>query len=121
VDAEPWYGADRVARAAEFEVAANRKPVVGVSARTPSHVLGFLAEEGYPAERGEDPARFGAWVDVCGQANEKHVLGIVESSLGPLVRLSRWPAGARSALSVTGDIDSMTLQDFALRLWETRR
>ena len=36
VDAEPWHGADRVARAAEFEVAADRKPVVGVSARTPS-------------------------------------------------------------------------------------
>ncbi len=121
VDAEPWYGADGVARAAEFEVAVNRKPVVGVSARTPSAVLGFLAEEGFPAERGEDPARFGAWVDVDAAANEKQVLAIVEASTGPLVRLSRWPAGARSALSVTGDIDSMTIQDFALRLWETRR
>jgi hypothetical protein len=95
--------------------------VVGVSARTPSSVLGFLAEEGFPAERGEDLARFGAWVDVDGAANEKQVLAIVEASTGPLVRLSRWPAGARGALSVTGDIDSMTIQDFALRLWETRR
>ncbi|HEX6369101.1 MAG TPA: polysaccharide deacetylase family protein [Longimicrobium sp.] len=121
VDAQPWHGADRVARAAEFEAAAGRKPVVGVSARTPSSVLAFLAEEGFPAERGEDPARFGAWVDVRGDVNEKHVLNVVEASTGPLVRLGRWPAGARSALSVTGDIDCMTLQDFALRLWETRR
>ncbi|HEX5869239.1 MAG TPA: polysaccharide deacetylase family protein [Longimicrobium sp.] len=121
VDAEPWHGADGVARAAEFEVAAERKPVVGVSARTPASVLGFLAEEGFPAERGEDPARFGAWVDVEGDASEKQILALVESSRGPLVRLGRWPAGARSALSVTGDIDCMTIQDFALRLWETRR
>jgi hypothetical protein len=84
-------------------------------------VLAFLAEEGFPAERGEDPSRYGAWVDVAGEMDEKRILATIESSGGPLVRLARWPAGARSALSVTGDIDCMTLQDFALRLWETRR
>lgn len=120
VDAEPWYGADRVARAAEFQVAAGRKPVVGVSARTPSPVLGFLAEEGFPAERGEDAARYGAWVDVDATTSEKQVLQAVEGSAGPLVRLGRWPAGARSALSVAGDIECMTLQDAALRLWQRR-
>lgn len=121
VDALPWHGEDRMARATDFEVVTERRPVVGVSARTPAAVLAFLAEEGYPAERGEDPARYGAWVDVEGPVEEKRILSTVESSGGPLVRLGRWPAGARSALSVTGDIDCMTLQDFALRLWETRR
>jgi peptidoglycan/xylan/chitin deacetylase (PgdA/CDA1 family) len=121
VDALPWVGADRVARAPELALAAARKPVVGVSPRTPPSVLALLAEEGFPAERGEEPARFGAWVDVDASVDEKRVLEIVDASDGPLVRLGRWPAGARSALSVTGDIDCMTLQDFALRLWETRR
>lgn len=121
VDALPWMGADRIARAPELELASACKPVVGVSPRTPPSVLALLAEEGFPAERGEDPARFGAWVDVDGTADEKRILAMVEASDGPLVRLARWPAGARSALSVTGDIDCMTLQDFALRLWETRR
>jgi hypothetical protein len=110
-----------VARAPELARAAARKPVVGVSPRTPPSVLALLAEEGFPAERGEEPARFGAWVDVDASVDEKRVLEIVDASDGPLVRLGRWPAGARSALSVTGDIDCMTLQDFALRLWETRR
>ena len=114
-------GPDRIARAPELELASNRKPVVGVSPRTPPSVLALLAEEGFPAERGEDPARFGAWVDTDGSADEKRILAMVDASDGPLVRLGRWPAGARSALSVTGDIDCMTLQDFALRLWETRR
>jgi peptidoglycan/xylan/chitin deacetylase (PgdA/CDA1 family) len=121
VDAQPWSGVDRVARAPELEVACGRRPVVGVSPQTPGSVLAFLAEEGFPAERGEDPARFGAWVDADGSTDEKRILAMVDASDGPLVRLSRWPAGARSALSVTGDIDCMTLQDFALRLWETRR
>jgi peptidoglycan/xylan/chitin deacetylase (PgdA/CDA1 family) len=121
VDAEPWTGPDRIARAPEFEVSSGRRPVVGVSPRTPPSVLGFLAEEGFPAERGEDPARFGAWVDADGSTDEKRILAMVDACDGPLVRLARWPAGARSALSVTGDIDCMTLQDFALRLWETRR
>lgn len=121
VDALPWHGADSIARAPRFELSADRKPVVGVSPRTAPGVLAFLAEEGFPAERGEDPARYGAWVDVAGEVDEKRILATIESSGGPLVRLARWPAGARSALSVTGDIDCMTLQDFALRLWETRR
>lgn len=121
VDSLPWHGEERVCPAWEFEAAAERKPVVGVSPRTPSSVLAFLTEEGFPAERGEDPARYGAWVDAGGAMDEKRILAVVESSPGPLVRLGRWPAGARSALSVTGDIDCMTLQDFALRLWETRR
>jgi peptidoglycan/xylan/chitin deacetylase (PgdA/CDA1 family) len=117
----PWHGADSVARATDFELVAGRRPVVGVSPRSAPAVLGFLAEEGFCAERGEDPAGYGAWVDVPGALDEKQVLRALESSTGPLVRLGRWPAGARSALSVTGDIDCMTLQDFALRLWETRR
>jgi hypothetical protein len=35
-----------------------------------------------------------------------------------LVRIQPWPAGYRSCLSVTGDIDAVTLLDFALRLKE---
>ena len=121
VDSLPWHGADRVARGRRFELRGARKPVVGVSPRTPASVLALLAEEGYPVQRGDDPAHFGAWVDAPGSWDERMVLDAVEAAPGPLVRLARWPAGARSALAVTGDIDCMTLQDFALRLWETRR
>jgi hypothetical protein len=35
-----------------------------------------------------------------------------------LVRVQPWPAGYRSCLSVTGDIDAVTLFDFALRVKE---
>jgi peptidoglycan/xylan/chitin deacetylase (PgdA/CDA1 family) len=122
VAATPWYGSDYVAQARSFEVEAAVKPVVGVSTRSPSAVLDFLREEGLPTEISEDRSQFGAYVDIAdGKVNQVAVLNEIELSTGPLVRLGRWPAAARSALAVTGDLDSITLQDFFLRLWEARR
>jgi len=45
---------------------------------------------------------------------------MIEKAPGPLVRVWRWPDGARSALAATGDIDALTLRDFVVRSWETR-
>lgn len=121
-DTEPWFGADRVAHCRDCELRAARKPVVGVSTRSPAAVLAFLAEEGFAAEPSDEPARHGAWVDAPGRVvDEAALLAKLEAADGPLVRLARWPAGARSALAVTADIDGMTIQDFALRLWPARR
>jgi hypothetical protein len=33
-----------------------------------------------------------------------------------LLRLGRWPAAARSALAITGDIDAFTLWDYGRRI-----
>lgn len=121
VDATPWHGPDLVARERSFEVRASRKPVVGISTRSPRRVLGFLREEGLPTEISDERDKFGAYVDVAdGAFDEVNLLAQIECSPGPLVRLARWPGAARSALAVTGDIDSITLQDFVFRLWETR-
>lgn len=121
VDTIPWYGRDLVARVGSFELASAVKPVVGVSTQSPKAVLDLLYEEGLPAEISDDREQFGAYIDIpSGELDEVGVLTEIERAPGPLVRLGRWPSGARSALAVTGDIDSITLQDFALRLWETR-
>ncbi len=118
----PWYGRDAVARVRRFEVQAATKPVVGVSGRSPGAVLDFLREEGWLVEVSEDRERFGAYLDIAaGELDEVAILAELERAPGPLVRLWRWPAGARSALAVTGDLDSITFQDFAFRQWETRR
>jgi peptidoglycan/xylan/chitin deacetylase (PgdA/CDA1 family) len=126
VDASPWVGRDRVAEVHTFEVSGRVKPVVGVSPRSPKHVLDFLREEGLPTEVSSDHSLFGAYLDVApkiapNELDEAGLLAEVERAPGPLVRLWRWPLGARSALAVTGDIDSITLQDFAFRVWETYR
>ena len=75
----------------------------------------------FPYEISDDAAAYGAHVDVpAGIWSEREVLDAVERAPGPLVRISRWPNAARSALAVTGDIDALTLTDFVLRSWETR-
>jgi peptidoglycan/xylan/chitin deacetylase (PgdA/CDA1 family) len=117
----PWYGRDAVSRQAEFEVRSPRMPVVGVSRRSPLAVRHFLAEEGFPIEISEDQSAYGALVDADPATwTEAEVLAQIDAAPGPLVRTWRWPNAARSALAVTGDIDALTLFDFAVRSWETR-
>jgi hypothetical protein len=45
----------------------------------------------------------------------------VEQGTAPLARIGVWPDGRRAAVSITGDIDSVTIQDFFLRILEVRR
>ena len=117
----PWDGRESRCELREFEVDAERLPAVGLSRRTPAGVARFLAEEGFPLEVSNDRDRFGAYVDITGTSwSEADVLDAIASAPGPLVRIWRWPNGARSALAATGDIDALTLRDFVLRSWETR-
>jgi hypothetical protein len=121
VDGEPWDGSETLVDRRSFEASSERMPVVGVSRRTPREVRAFLTEEGLPYEDSEDRRAYGAYVDIAeADWSETAVLESIERSPGPLVRLLRWPRGARSALAVTGDIDALTLKDFVLRSWETR-
>ena len=121
VPAAAWDGRDERCELRAFEADAERLPAVGVSPRSPQEVSRFLAEEGFATEISDRRERFGAYVDVPGPAwSERAVLDATVASAGPLVRISRWPNGARSALAVTGDIDALTLRDFVVRSWETR-
>jgi peptidoglycan/xylan/chitin deacetylase (PgdA/CDA1 family) len=113
-------GAFANGRSHAFEVDLPLRPVVGLSSRSGAAAT-FLREEGYPVEMSDERRDFAVYLDVPGDdPDEAAILDTIERSTVPLVRLGRWPQGARSALAVTGDIDSITLQDFALRLWETR-
>jgi hypothetical protein len=122
VDAVAWFDGQALARQRVFDVTASAKPVVGVAPTVPPSVLDLLSEEGFPSEISAVRDGFGAYLDQKAvHLSEMEILQLVERSTGPLVRLARWPTGARSALAVTGDIDSITLQDFAFRVWEARR
>ncbi|TMG46931.1 MAG: DUF2334 domain-containing protein [Chloroflexi bacterium] len=121
ISAEPWYGRDRRTDRFDFETESARAPVVGVSHRSPDAVHRFLAEEGLPFEISDDARAYGAHVDVAtARWSEGDILREIETAPGPLVRIWRWPDGARSALAVTGDVDALTLRDFVTRSWETR-
>ena len=77
--------------------------------------------EGHIVERSVDRGAYGIYlesVDVSDEAGKKTVIDQIENSSAPLVRLWRWPNGARSCLVVSGDIDSITLVDFMMRPFE---
>jgi hypothetical protein len=121
VASAPWFGSDAVTRVHEFDVPSTRLPVVGISTRSPAPVRAFLKEEGFPSEVSDRAESFGAYVDVADGWGEADVLESIDSSKGPLVRIGRWPNGARSCLAVTGDVDALTLRDFLVRSQETRK
>jgi hypothetical protein len=49
------------------------------------------------------------------ESDKRGLIDFIEGSDAPLVRLWRWPNGARCAMSVTGDVDAMTMLDFLRR------
>jgi hypothetical protein len=119
--AQPWHGGDAAVPGLRAELRCERRPAVGVSRRSRPALRHFLVEEGFVVEVTDRADDVGAHLDVPGPVDEASVLAAVDAAPGPLVRSWRWPGGARSALAVTGDVDSVTVQDFAFRLLETRR
>jgi peptidoglycan/xylan/chitin deacetylase (PgdA/CDA1 family) len=117
----PWDETYARSERHQFEMRSSRAPIVGVSRRSPAAVREFIAEEGFPVEISDDRHLYGAYVDVrASDWSEIEVVSAIEAAPGPLVRVWRWPGGARSAIAVTGDIDALTLRDFLVRSWETR-
>jgi hypothetical protein len=45
----------------------------------------------------------------------------IERLEAPLLRFGCWPDGSRAALAVSGDLDSVTIQDFFLRVLEVKQ
>ena len=94
------------------------RPCIGVSTRSHPYLTAFLRQQGYIVETVEDGHAHSIFIDreKFGYEDEKALIEEIENSRTPLVRLGRWPNGARSALCITGDIDALTIWDYYLRL-----
>ncbi len=115
-----------------FSVASTTCPCLALSPETPKEVEEFLLEQGYPATRcaPEEAPRYSfslTETEGLGTTREERIqrcsalLDRIEQLDVPLIRFGCWPAGQRAALSITGDIDSITIQDFFLRILEFRQ
>jgi peptidoglycan/xylan/chitin deacetylase (PgdA/CDA1 family) len=114
----PWHGVDRALEGRSLTMADRRLPFVGVR-HDDRRVTQFLVDQGYLVESGE---RAGACSLVLDRdtlrrlPSEVALIDYIDSQNAPLVRYWRWPSGARSALSLSGDLDALALTDYLARL-----
>lgn len=114
---QPWADGYRQAMSATCAVRAECRPIIGLSPDCPPAFRAFLRQQGYICEVGPKHDPYAIYIDEpdLGPKDERSVLTMIEKSSAPLVRLGRWPNGARSALCITGDLDALTIWDYVLR------
>jgi peptidoglycan/xylan/chitin deacetylase (PgdA/CDA1 family) len=101
-----------------FLDAGQRKGTIGLSARCPAEMEMFLREEGFLVETSTRPEEHAVFLDgprAFSRKDEAAVLGEIENSPFPVLRLWRWPDGKRSSFTISVDVDSVTLMDFVRR------
>jgi hypothetical protein len=118
-EARPWSVDYDILVDRTIMIANDTRPFVGVSTECAPKTIAFLEEEGFVVVQGDDPGLSAVFLD--GDTLRKHatdveLLAYIDSSPGPLVRLWRWPDGARSALCVAGDLDALSLGDYLARV-----
>ena len=128
----PWSGEEHTVDGRQFTVHGATCPCIALSPQTPSEVEDFLLEQGYPVQRVEATRApgYSLYLDMpngLGESRPEQIarrsalVAKVEALDTPLLRFGIWPDRARAALSITGDIDSITIQDFFLRIVEARQ
>jgi len=104
-----------------FRMSCPRKPIVGIPPQASDSFIEFLTDEGFPCEKTNDANDYAIYLGQFGNLEpfqRREILGLIEKTPYPLLRFWRWPKGYHSALTVTGDIDCITLTDFFLRPFE---
>lgn len=125
----PWYGVDVQVLSHRFSVQAAKCPCIGLSPQTSQELEDFLFEQGYSFVRcsEQDAHLYACYLDIpegLGATRKEQVqrksrlLQQIEELKAPLIYYGCWPNGCRAALSITGDIDSVTIQDFFRRVIE---
>lgn len=113
----PWFGLYSLVPASSFIVRSPRAPVLVPDDGCPAALTAFLQEEGFAVGQdigATEGLRISGYTSF-GEGDKRALTDFIETSDAPLVRLWRWPHGARCALSVTGDVDAMTMLDFLRR------
>ena len=93
-------------------------PFVGVAADVPEAWMETLRQRGYGFLRGDGAERCAVQlraVDLHALRTDRQLVSHIESQPGPLLRFAEWPDGAQSALCITGDLDALSLRDYARR------
>ncbi len=131
----PWSAMDSrdmVIKSTSFTIQAPACPCIALSPATPRSVTNFLHEQGYPTVGclQSEAHLYTLYLDKpegLGKTRQEQLLQrstlieTLEQLEQPLMRFGNWPDGNRAALAISGDIDSVTVQDFFLRIIEVSR
>ena len=115
-----WDGAYSRLPTNTLTLPVGQRPFVGLDNNAPDGVVSFLQEQGYIVETGEIASSCGTYIDaetISRLSSQVEIVSTIEASPAPMVRFWRWPDGAKSALSITGDLDALTLLDYTSRLF----
>ena len=98
---------------------ANPRAFVGLPASAPEPAASFLREQDYIGDTTDAAVRCAIYLgaSTLDGLNQVQLVDHIEVSPGPLARYRRRPDGAKSALCITGDLDALTLLDYAGRLF----
>jgi peptidoglycan/xylan/chitin deacetylase (PgdA/CDA1 family) len=118
--AKEWYSDYKTMDCNAFKVKSSFPPFIGVCPGAPKGLVSLLKEEGFYVEESTAKDKFKIYFDFdYNDFEERDKLSIIrkiDGSDAPLVRIWKWPHGARSALSITGDIDAMNIWDYVRRI-----
>ncbi len=115
-----WHGQYQRLRGCQFALPAHPRPFVGLPMGAPPAIVSLLREQGYIVETDEKATDCGIYIDehtLSGLPDRVQLIDFIESAPGPLIRLWRWPDGYKSAMCITGDLDALSLFDYASRLF----
>ncbi|NJL04216.1 MAG: polysaccharide deacetylase family protein [Chloroflexaceae bacterium] len=94
-------------------------PLLGVADDVPAATAALLAEQGYLIQRGAAARDCATYIDaalVQRMATPVALIAYIEHLTTPLIRYWRWPSGYASVLSFSGDLDALSLMDYAARI-----
>ncbi len=112
-----WHGGWTQVKGSGVRFKSPLRPFIGITPRSEAGLAGFLRQQGYIVEFTETRSNYSVFLDrpKFADEDERGLLADLDGGDSPLVRFGRWPDGAQSALSITGDIDALTLWDYGLR------
>jgi peptidoglycan/xylan/chitin deacetylase (PgdA/CDA1 family) len=117
-ESEPWVDGYRVVHATHLTLDVACRPFIGVDPSVPESLTSFLREQGYIVESSDQHREYAYFIDRehFSRKDQRGLVDEIETGAFPLLRFGRWPHACRSALSITGDIDALTIADYVYRV-----
>ena len=95
------------------------RPFVGIDVLAAKNLAEPIANLGFIVDQSHKARECSIYLDSAimqKRPSESNLLSLLEKTGKPLLRLWPWPDGYRSALSITGDLDALSLMDYVNRL-----